>query len=130
MFARKSDSGDPRPQSAVSGGVGVAGLIGLASWIMVARQYGMDGPYSALTACLCCAMPMVIWSLLHDKVHLRASTGIDWKNPKALKRTFDISVVKIAGLWVTWAIIERIYSNGHWYCKVQYLIAIDIINAY
>jgi len=127
MFARKSDAHDPRPPSAVSSGVGIAGLIGLVSWIMIARQYGMDGPYSALVACLACAVPMVIWSLLYDKVHLRASTGIDWKNPKPFKQTFDISVAKLAGLWATWTIIAFIYCVGRWYWTGQYQFSMEMM---
>lgn len=127
MFARKSDASDPRPPSAVSSGVGIAGLIGLLSWIMIARQYGMDGPYSALVACLACAVPMVIWSLLYDKVHLRPSTGIDWKNPKPLKQTFDISVAKLAGLWATWTIIAFFYCVGRWYWTGQYQFSMEMM---
>ncbi|MFT3978485.1 MAG: protein-S-isoprenylcysteine methyltransferase, partial [Sphingomonas bacterium] len=37
-----------RPASAVSHGVGLAGLAGMIAWIAVARHYGMDGPYAAL----------------------------------------------------------------------------------
>ena len=127
MFTQKSDGHDPRPPSAVSSGVGVAGLIGLLSWILIARQYGMDGPYSALVACLSCAVPMVVWSLLYDKVHLRASTGIDWKNPKPFKQTFDISVAKLAGLWATWAIIAFIYCIGRWYWTGQYQFSMEMM---
>ena len=32
----------------MSSGVGVAGLLGMALWLVVARRYGMDGPYAAL----------------------------------------------------------------------------------
>lgn len=127
MFGRKSRSDDPRPLSAVSHGVGVAGLIGLASWVLIARQYGLDGPYSALAACLACAVPMVIWSLLMDKVHLRPSTGMHWGNPKSLKETFDVSLVKLAGLWATWGIIATIYCVGRWYWTGQYQFSMEIM---
>lgn len=129
MFIAKPDANDPRPPSAVSGGVGVAGLIGLVSWILIARQYGMDGPYSALVACAACGIPMVLWSLLYDKVHLRESTGIDWKNPKPFKQTFDISVAKLAGLWATWAIIALIYCVGRWYWTGQYQFSMNMMEA-
>ncbi|MEO9634106.1 MAG: isoprenylcysteine carboxylmethyltransferase family protein [Parasphingorhabdus sp.] len=127
MFKQKSRSVDPRPQSAVSHGVGIAGLIGLASWVMIARQYGMDGPYSALVACLACAVPMVVWSLLMDKVHLRPSTGIDWQNPKGLKEIFDISLVKLTGLWATWGLIATIYCVGRWYWTGQYQFSMEML---
>ncbi|MEP3224867.1 MAG: isoprenylcysteine carboxylmethyltransferase family protein [Parasphingorhabdus sp.] len=127
MFASKSEADDPRPPSAVSSGVGVAGLVGLGCWILIARQYGLDGPYSALVACLSCGLPMVIWSLLYDKVHLRASTGINWKNPKPWKKTFDISIAKIAGLWATWTIIALIYCVGRWYWTGQYQFSMQMM---
>ncbi|VWX59883.1 methyltransferase family protein [Sphingorhabdus sp. 109] len=129
MFGRKSKGDDPRPQSAVSHGVGIAGLIGLACWILIARQYGLDGPYSALAACLACAVPMVIWSLLMDKVHLRPSTGMDWNRPKPLKETFDVSLVKLAGLWATWGMIATIYCVGRWYWTGQYQFSMEIMEA-
>lgn len=127
MFGQKNDVLDPRPQSAVSSGVGVAGLFGLICWILIARQYGMDGPYSALASCLSCAVPMVVWSLLKDKVHLRASTGIDWRNPKPFKETFDISVVKLAGLWATWGLIAVVYCIGRWYWTGQYQFSMQMM---
>lgn len=127
MFGRKTVSDDPRPESAVSSGVGIAGLLGLSAWILIARQYGMDGPYSALAACAACALPMVIWSLLNDKVHLRVSTGIDWKNPKPLKDTMDVSIVKLAGLWVTWALIALVYCIGRWYWTGQYQFSMQMM---
>ncbi|MEH6790053.1 methyltransferase family protein [Parasphingorhabdus sp.] len=120
MFGPKSVRDDPRPESAVSHGVGVAGLLGLAAWVLIARQYGMDGPYSALAACLACAVPMIVWSLLMDKVHLRPSTGMDWQNPKSLKQTFDVSLVKLTGLWATWGLIAVVYCVGRWYWTGQY----------
>lgn len=127
LFRR--DPADPRPPSAVSHGVGIAGLIGLGIWVMIARHYGMDGPYSALTACAACALPMVLWSLLHDKVHLRASTGMDWQHPQPLKATLDISIVKLAGLWATWALIALIYCIGRWYWTGQYQFSMELFEA-
>ena len=117
---------DPRPPSAVSSGVGIAGLVGLFAWIAIARQYGMDGPYSALAACFACGVPMVLWSLLYDKVHLRASTGIDWKNPRPLSQTIDVSIVKLAGLWATWGVIAVIYAVGRWYWTGQYQFSMTL----
>ncbi len=127
MFGRNANAADPRPESAVSTGVGVAGLLGLFAWIAIARQYGMDGPYSALAACFACAVPMVIWSLLKDKVHLRPSTGIDWNNPKPFKETIDVSIVKLAGLWATWGIIAVIYCVGRWYWTGQYQFSMQMM---
>lgn len=106
---------DPRPGSAVSHGVGFAGLGGLIAWIALSRHFGMDGPYAALVNVAACAVPMILWSLLVDKVHRNPSTGIDWSCRTPLRDTLDISLVKLAGLWVTWAAIALIYATGRFY---------------
>src|SRR5687768_15131310 len=95
---------DPRPRSAVSTGVGLAGLAGLFAWVAAARSLGLSGETGALLALLACGVPMVLWSVLVDKVHRSPTTGIDWDGPpRPLKQSLDFSLVKIAGLWATWA---------------------------
>jgi protein-S-isoprenylcysteine O-methyltransferase Ste14 len=120
---------DVRPRSAVSTGVGLVGLIGLFGWILVARHFGMDGPLSALTGVICCGLPMVLWSLLVDKVHRNASTGIDWAAPpRPIKDSIDISLVKIAGLWATWGAIAVVYCVGRWYWSGNYLFSMQVLS--
>ncbi len=115
------------PPSAVSHGVGLVGLAGLAVWIAVARSYHMDGPHAGLTAVLACGIPMILWSLLVDKVHRRASTGIDWSRPRPLRAVLDGAVVKLTGLWITWGIIALFYVTGAWYLQGSYRYAMTIM---
>ena len=111
---------DPRPVSAVSGGAGLAGLGGVIGWLAIARAVGMDGPYAALCNLVACGVPMVIWSLAVDKVHRRASTGIDWSRARPWRETRDISLVKLAGLFATWAGIALIYATMRFYWQGNY----------
>ncbi|MFS2109566.1 DUF1295 domain-containing protein [Sphingomonas sp. Sphisp140] len=111
---------DPRPRSAVSTGVGMAGLAGMALWTMFATLYRLDGPYSALVNVVACAVPMVLWSLLVDKVHRNPSTGIDWSSPRTLRETLDISVTKLTGLWLTWGGIALIYATFRFWWSGRY----------
>ena len=121
-----------RPRSAVSHGVGLAGLVGLLGWLVFARTVGTDlatSPIAPMLAIgnadpamvaaywslIACGLPMILWSLLVDKAHLSASTGIDWSNPRPVHEILDISIVKLAGLWATWGIIALIYAIGRWY---------------
>lgn len=121
---------DIRPRSAVSGAVGVCGLVGLFAWILIARHYGMDGPHSALMGVAWCGLPMIAWSLLVDKVHRNPSTGIDWTlPPRPLRETIDISLVKLAGLWATWGAIAAIYCVGRWYWTDNYLFSMQVLIA-
>ncbi len=129
------------PPSDVSPMVGFAGLAGLLVWIIICRNYAaladafalpgpharLDGPNASLFAMLLSAAPMAAWSLLVDKVHLRPSTGIDWSNPRLLKSVLGVSLVKLTGLWATWAIIGFFYCVGRWYWQGQYLFAMDVI---
>ncbi|KQM64475.1 protein-S-isoprenylcysteine methyltransferase [Sphingomonas sp. Leaf17] len=115
MTAATPIAADPRPPSAVSGGAGLAGIAGVFAWIMVARHYHMDGPYAALVNLVACGVPMALWSLLVDKVHRNLSTGIDWTGPRPWRETIDISLTKLAGLWITWGGIALIYATGRFY---------------
>ena len=92
----------------------------------IARHFGMDGSWSALANLFACGIPMVIWSLVVDKVHLRASTGINWRKPRPFKDVVDISIVKIAGLWATWGVIGVAYCIGRWYWRGNYLFAMEL----
>ncbi len=134
---------DPRPVSDVSAWVGLAGLAGLFGWILICREWAevagffgipgprepLAGPYASLAAVLFSGLPMVAVSLLVDKVHRRASTGIDWSRPRPLGEAIDISIVKLAGLWTTWAVIGFIYCIARYYWRGQYLFAMDVLGA-
>lgn len=128
MEAVRQKKSDPCPSSAVGDGVGIAGLVGLALWIAIALRFGMDGPYAGMAGVFACGLPMVLWSLLVDKVHLRPSTGIDWKRPpRPLKETLDISLVKLAGLWATWGGIAVAYCLARWYWSGGYVFAMEML---
>jgi len=134
-----------RPPSDVSAGVGLAGLAGLAVWIVFCRSYPwvadalglsgglsgqrgvLSGPYAALAAMLFTAAPMVLWSLLVDKVHLRPSTGIDWNLKRPVAEVLPVAVIKLVGLWATWALIAGFYALGRWYWTGPYLFAMEVL---
>ena len=114
---------DPRPPSAVSTGAGLVGLAGVLGWVATARAFGMDGPSSALVNLLACALPMIAWSLGVDKVHRRPSTGIDWSVRRPWRETLDVSLLKLAGLWATWAGIALVYATGRFYWVGNFALA-------
>jgi protein-S-isoprenylcysteine O-methyltransferase Ste14 len=121
----------------------LAGLVGLTVWITLCREWGaiadwlvlpgphapMAGPSAAIVALVFSGVPMVLWSLLVDRVHRRASTGIDWANPRPLREIADVSVTKVAGLWATWALVGFVYCIGRWYWRGQYVFAMDMLQA-
>ncbi|TAD76940.1 MAG: protein-S-isoprenylcysteine methyltransferase, partial [Sphingomonadales bacterium] len=133
------------PESDVSTGVGLAGLAGLCGWILFARSYPeiagvlglgggfsgergvLSGPYSALAAMLFTALPMALWSVFVDKVHLRPSTGINWKLARPLAEVMPVAVIKLVGLWTTWALLAAFYGLARWYWSGNYLFAMEVL---
>src|SRR3954463_7134962 len=115
---------DPRPASAVSTGVGVAGLVGLVLWTIFAWNDTMDGPFAAMTAVLACGIPMLLWSLLVDRVHRSPTTGIDWDQPlPPLSETWRARVTNALRLWTAWGLIALFYGLGRWYWAGPFLFA-------
>ncbi|WP_267381570.1 isoprenylcysteine carboxylmethyltransferase family protein [Sphingomonas sp. GC_Shp_6] len=123
MIGGSATMADPRPPSAVSRGAGLAGLAGLLAWLGLAVLWHLDGPYSALVDLAACAVPMIGWSLLVDKVHRYPSTGIDWHAPRPWRETLDTSLTKLAGYWATWAGIAAIYGTFRFYWSGNWVFA-------
>ena len=129
-----------RPRSDVSAFVGLAGLLGMVGWIALARNWSavadalaiggpreaLSGPWSALACMVATALPMVAWSVLIDKVHRNPSTGLDWSLRRPLAAYAHVSVVKLAGLWATWAILAALFLLARWYWDGQYLFAMEV----
>jgi protein-S-isoprenylcysteine O-methyltransferase Ste14 len=113
-----------RPRSAVSGMVGVAGIAGLVAWLLIARAWQFSGPHASLCAVVACGAPMLLWSILVDKVHRSPTNGIDWEAPpRPLRESLDFSLAKIAGLWATWGAIAFVYCVARWYWSDPYLFS-------
>jgi protein-S-isoprenylcysteine O-methyltransferase Ste14 len=123
------EGSDPRPGSAVSTGVGLCGLAGLAAYYAIVRLYALEAPWVPLLGLLACALPMVAWSLAIDRVHLHPSTGIDWDAPpRPLRDALDTGLIKLAGLWATWGVIAAAYFIGRWYWVGSYLYAMRVLS--
>lgn len=141
MDCSASPSVIARPQSDVSTGVGLVGLVVLVVWVMVCRSWPvvaaafdlggprepLAGPYAAVLALVLCSGAMALWSVLVDKVHRRASTGIDWHHPRPLRDVLGISAVKLVGLWATWAVIGTAYCLFRFYWQEPWLFGIHLI---
>ena len=133
-----------RPRSAVSHGVGIVGVLGLFGYLLFARHaetvlgwVGIDiagrgplsGPSSAIASVLACAIPMMLWSVLVDRVHRNPSTGIDWSRRAVPADRFDVSMTKLVGLWATWAVIAFAYFILRYYWAGNYRFAMDLFKA-
>ncbi|QZD87837.1 methyltransferase family protein [Qipengyuania psychrotolerans] len=132
---------DRRPTSDVSPAVGLVGLAALIAWVWIARDWAgiadfwglpgprepLVGPNAAIAGLAFITVPMVLWSIFVDKVHLRQSTGIDWSLARSRKPDLEASLTKIAGLWATWAILVALYCLCRWYWSGNYLYALKVL---
>lgn len=119
---------DPRPRSAVSVGVGLAGMVGMLVWVIIAHMQQMDGPLAAAMAVAACGVPMVLWSVFVDKVHRNPTTGIDWNSAaRPWGEVRATSAVKLIGLWGTWVLVGFFYGIGRWYWDGAYLDAMKCL---
>ena len=74
------------------------------------------------------ALPMAAWSVLVDKVHLRPSTGIDWSLRRPVADVLPVAVIKLIGLWATWALLAAFYVLARWYWSGNYLFAMEVLS--
>jgi hypothetical protein len=118
-----------RPVSDVSHGVGLIGVFSIFCWYLIVFYFQLNNVFVALGTLVVCGLPMLLWSVFIDKVHLNPSTGIDWDNPRPLKDVVDISKTKILGLWSTMALIGAAYSIFRFYWSGSYLFAMEILTA-
>ena len=119
---------DTRPRSAVSTGVGLVGLAGLTVCYAAVRFWSLNSPWVPIVGLAACALPMLLWSLLVDRVHRNPSTGIDWSGePRPWRDAADTGLVKLGGLWTTWGLIACFYAVGRWYWAGDYLYAMDVL---
>jgi protein-S-isoprenylcysteine O-methyltransferase Ste14 len=126
-LARAAAAADPCPRSAVSAGTGWAGLAGLLAWVAVCLHFGMDGPYAALVNVLACAVPMVLWTVLVDKAHRHPSTGFDWSHARPWRETREVSLTKLAGLWLTWGGIALVYAAGRFWWRDNFAFSMWVL---
>jgi len=139
--AQESAGQKAPPKSDVPARVGLIGLAGLVCWVLVCRNWPaiadalgiggprllLSGPYASLVALLASAIPMAVWSLVVEKVHLSPTTGIDWAHPRPLADILDISVTKLTGLWATWALIGSFYCLERWYWHGSWVFAMEVL---
>lgn len=124
-----ADNFPPRPRSAVSTGVGIAGLAGLFIWMSISISFGLSGPYWALANVASCGLPMVVWSLIVDRVHRNQTAGLEWDlPPRPVREIADVSLTKLAGLWATWAAIAGIYCIFRFYWRDNYMFAMGVFS--
>ncbi len=105
---RAAAAGEP-PVSAVSAATGVVGLAGLMIALAVIAYLRLPLAAAALISLTATFLPMVLWSVIVEKVWKNPSTGLDFSKPRSHEETMETTKVKLIGLFVTWVIICFLY---------------------
>lgn len=116
-----------RPASCVSSQAGLVGLLGLSTWMVLARIQGLWAPEFALLAVLSCGVPVILWSIFIDKVHRRATTGLGWQRQRSLRHSWRLSAVKLIGFWAVWAGLAVLYCAFRWHWREPFLFAMEVL---
>lgn len=100
-----------RPASAVGQATGLVGVAGVALTLIVI--IGSDIPIGTQTILLLfsAAVPIVLWSLLIERVYRNPTTGLDFSAPRPLSETLATTKVKLVGLWSTWVALGLFYFS-------------------
>ena len=87
------------PPSAVSHGCGLMGFMGMVLGAVLLAQ---GTSLSLLDKCLAMiassVLPMMVYSLVVDRVHRSASTGLDWTSPRPWAAVWQTTRIKWLGL--------------------------------
>jgi len=104
-----------RLESEVSVATGLVGALSLT--ILISVAIAADIPLVAATFLLLSgtALPMIIWTIGVEKVHLRQSTGLDFSIRRSAAEVWPLTWVKLIGLGATLALIGLGYFSFKFY---------------
>jgi len=118
----KGSSAASPPPSAVSIATGLVGLAGLALATALLAGSGIGPIQRSLLLMAATALPMILWAVLVEKVHLGPDTGLDYAKPRPLAETIETTKVKLLGLWVTWFCIFLLYFAVRHYHGKEFVV--------
>ncbi|WP_119169025.1 methyltransferase family protein [Algihabitans albus] len=118
-----------RPRSVIGHGVGLSGLAGLGLALLWLPGSTLTLQAQWLFCLAAAAVPMVLYSLLVERVHRRASTGLNWAAPRPLAETIATTRIKLAGLAATWALIALFYFSVTSYQGEEFAAYLGILRA-
>lgn len=97
------------PACAVGNATGLVGAVALTLLVVVAFLTGIPVPAAALLFLAGTAVAMVAWALLVERVHLRASTGLDFGRVRPMAEVVELTRTKLLGLVATLGLIGAGY---------------------
>lgn len=98
-----------RPRSAVASATGWVGIAGGATTLYLLFGTDISLGVQAVLMMLSVSVPMVLWSVLVERVHRNPTTGLDFTAPRPLAAAWETTKVKLVGLYATWLALAVAY---------------------
>lgn len=118
-----------RPTSVVAVSTGLVGCIGLLSAVAFLMGSDIVAGQKILICLGATAVPMILWELAVEKVHLRPTTGLDFSKKPSGHAGYRRVAVKIFGLSVTWTGVGFFYWLFKSYDSQTYQAYLELISA-
>ena len=116
------------PKSEVSHTTGCVGALALGVLLVIIFAFDLDLPAAFFLLLAGTAAPMIVWDLAIEKVHRRASTGLDFTLRQDAEETRAIVVTKLIGLLTTWALVGFGYFVIKYYASSRFDLYFAILN--
>jgi protein-S-isoprenylcysteine O-methyltransferase Ste14 len=115
------------PKSDVSQKTGHVGAIALGILLVITFAFELALPHAVFLLLLGTATSMVAWDLVIEKVHRRASTGLDFSLARGAGELRSIVLIKLIGLFATWVAIGLAYFVIKSYSSSQFNVYFALI---
>lgn len=104
------------PESAVSHGCGLVGFVGMVlGAVLLAQGTSLSLLEKCLAMIASAVLPMVVYSLVVDRVHRNASTGLDWASPRPWAAVWQTTRIKWLGLVAVVVCLGAVYFAVRYY---------------
>lgn len=98
-----------RPTSVVAISTGLVGVVGLLAAVVFLIGTDISAASKILLCLGATAVPMIIWEVAVEKVHLRPTTGLNFSTSASGRADYRRVAVKLFGLTVTWTAVGLFY---------------------
>jgi len=104
------------PASAVSHGCSLAGFAGMVlGAVLLARGSSLSPLEKCLVMIASAVLPMVVYSVVVDRVHRNPSTGLDWSSPRPWGEVWQTTRIKWLGLSAAVVCLGVVYFSVRYY---------------
>ncbi|MCB1884969.1 MAG: DUF1295 domain-containing protein [Geminicoccaceae bacterium] len=106
-----------RPQSSVSVATGLVGAAAVSLMVLLLATLDLSLEAKIFACFAAAALPMMLWSILVEKVHLRPSTGLAAVRQRDYAASLRNAGTKLLGLAVTFGLIAVFYWSFRFYAS-------------